>query len=182
MKRYLRRALDLAAVLVGWLQVEVVRRWTSAGDTVVVLDIDNTLAHAWPSFLEPFDSHRARLAGLPVLPNVKAVLHDEPHAAGTTIVYLSHRNAWEWPVTFRWLREHGFSVAPDRLILVPDAAVKVRHLRRLASGRDVVYWDDLSFGHETGTTSFHDDVIARVRALPLTYHGWDEIEALTGGK
>jgi len=179
-RRVALRAVETASLLLARAQIAGVRATTSTGDRVVVLDIDNTLADAWPSFLRPFDSHRGRLAGLEVLPNIKAVAHDAPLAAGATIVYLSHRNLWEWWVTYRWLRRHGFSVRADRLVLVPSAPAKVPLLRRLAEGRDVTVWDDLSYGHESGEISFYSDVIDLLAGVSLTHRSWADIVATTG--
>lgn len=180
MKARLKRAVELLAGAIAWVQVGWVLRTTQPGDKIVVLDIDNTLADAWPSFLQPHHSQRARLAGLDVLPNVKAVLHDEPRAKGATVVYLSHRNLWEWPVTFKWLRANGFVARPDRVILVPSAAAKVPLLRRIARAREVTVWDDLSHGHETGAIEFYTDVIELLAGVSLTYRGWDDIVTLSG--
>ena len=180
MKARLKRAVELLAGAIAWLQVGWVLRTTQPGDKIVVLDIDNTIADAWPSFLRPFDSQRSRLASLEVLPNVKGVAHDAPVAEGATIIYLSHRNLWEWPVTYRWLRGNGFAVRPDRVLVVPSAAAKVPYLRRLARGRHVTFWDDLSRGHETGEIEFYTDVIDLLAGVSLTYRGWDDIVTLTG--
>lgn len=176
----LKGLVDRVSGLIAWVQVALLLRLTQAGDEIVVLDIDNTLADAWPSFLQPYDSQRARLAGLDVLPNVKAVLHDEPRAKGATVVYLSHRNLWEWPVTYRWLRTNGFVARPDRVILVPSAAAKVPLLRRIARARQVTVWDDLSHGHETGEIEFYAEVIELLAGVSLTYRGWDDIVTLSG--
>ena len=165
---------------IAWAQVSWVATRTPRGEAIVVLDIDNTLADSWPSFLRPYRSHRDRLARLDVLPNVKEVAHDQPLLDGATILYLSHRNLWEWPVTYRWLGGHGFAVRPDRLVLVPDAASKLRHLRRLARHHRVTVWDDLSFGHETGSVTFYTDVIDALAGASLTYRGWDDIVTLSG--
>lgn len=180
MRAVLKRAVDLLAGAIARAQVGWVCRSTRSGDVIVVLDIDNTIADAWPSFLAPFESHRSRLAGLEVLPNVKEVAHDAPLAEGATLVYLSHRNLWEWPVTFRWLRANGFRVRPDRLVLVPSAAAKVPHLRRLARDRVVTVWDDLSYGHETGSVTFYAEVIESLAGVSLTHRGWDDIVTLSG--
>ena len=180
MKALFKRAVELLAEVIAWVQVAWVLRTTDRGDRIVVLDIDNTIADAWPSFLQPYDSQRSRLASLEVLPNVKAVAHDAPRDQGATIVYLSHRNLWEWPVTYRWLGAHGFSVRPGRLLLVPSAAAKVPYLRRLARGRDVTFWDDLSRGHETGEIEFYAEVIELLAGVSLTYRGWDDIVTLSG--
>lgn len=180
MRSLVRRAVEALSLALAVFQITLIRSFTRRGDAVVVLDIDNTLADSWPSFLRPFDNHRARLANLEVLPNIKQAVHDPAVGDGATIVYLSHRNLWEWPVTYRWLRTHGFVVRADRLLLVPSAAAKVPLVRRMAEGRTVTMWDDLSFGHETGEVRFYDDVIESLAGVSLTYRGWADIVGLTG--
>jgi len=175
-----KRAVESIAGVIGWAQISLIRRRTSAGDAIVVLDIDNTIADAWPSFLTPFASHRSRLAGLEMLPNVKEIAHDRARAEGAAVVFLSHRNLWEWDVTYRWLRDHGFAVRADNLVLVPTPAAKLPHLRRLARDRELTVWDDLSRGHETGTVTFYAEVIAALAGVSLTYKGWDDIVTLSG--
>ena len=69
---------------------------------------------------------------------------------------------------------------PDRVLVVPSAAAKVPYLRRLARGRDVTFWDDLSRGHETGEIEFYAEVIESLAGVSLTYRGWDDIVTLTG--
>lgn len=177
-RRALRRAVELASGLVARGQVEVVGRRAGAGP-VVVLDIDNTLADSWPTFLQTHRSQRQRLASIEPLPAIKAVAHDAPLAAGATVCFLSHRNLWEWPVTRRWLRTHGYAARWWNVVLVPSAASKVAHVARLARGHDVTVWDDLSHGHETGEVVFYADVIAQLADLGVDHRGWDEIVALT---
>lgn len=180
MRSLVRRAVEALSLALAVFQITLIRSFTRRGDEVIVLDIDNTLADAWPSFLRPFDSHRARLANLEVLPNIKEAVHDPSVGDGATIVYLSHRNLWEWPVTYQWLRTHGFVVRADRLVLVPSPRAKVPLVRRLAAGRSVTMWDDLSYGHETGEVGFYDDVIESLAGVSLTYRGWADIVGLTG--
>lgn len=151
----------------------------TAGRPLVVLDIDNTLADSWPSFLRSWPGERERLASLTVLPGVKTVAHDEPVEAGAAVAFVSYRNVWDWPVTFAWLRRNGFAVRWWNLILVNSPEEKLRHLRRWVPGRAVTYWDDLSYGHESGEVRFHADVIAEVERLDLRYHGYGDIIALS---
>ena len=179
LKARLRGVVDTGASLVGRLQVQMVCRATGSAP-LVVLDIDNTIADSWPSFLTSWPNQRRRLAGLDVLPNIKAIAHDEAIAAGASVLFLSHRNPWEWPVTYRWLRRHGFAATWRNVVLVGRPQDKVRHLARCARGRTVTVWDDLTFGHETGTVTEYVDVIASVRTLDVAYRGWDDIVAITG--
>lgn len=184
MKRGLLVAVGVLARLVARLQVWAF--WRAAGDRdVVVLDIDNTLADTWPSFLAPYSGHRDRLSRLDPLPHVKPVAHDGPVAAGAAVLFLSHRNLWEWPVTVRWLRRHGYAAGFRNLVLVPDPFDKVAHIGSgvtTPSGRPrrIVVWDDLSGGHELGAFRRYDEVVEALGALGVDHHGWDEIVALTG--
>jgi hypothetical protein len=178
-ERVVRAALDAVGRLVGRAQVALVCR--RAGDgPLVVLDVDNTLADTWPSFLVASTSERARLAAIEALPNIKAVAHDAARDEGAAVLFLSHRNWWHWPVTYRWLRSHGFGVDWRNLVLVAEPADKLAHLARCARGRSVTVWDDLSYGHETGEIGFYSDLIAAVGALGVEHRGWDEIVAVTG--
>jgi len=174
----LRRVIDLQALALGHVLLTVVL-WRSRGRAVTVLDIDNTLADSWPTLTAPVASERERLAGLALLPGMRATAHDPAIATGDVVVYLSHRPLWFAPLTLHWLRSAGYDASPLRVILVPSAAAKIGFLRRLADGsRQVDYWDDLSHGTERGTTELYAEVIDAVRSLPVTYHGLDEIAAV----
>ncbi|MFN8051594.1 MAG: hypothetical protein U0Q22_09175 [Acidimicrobiales bacterium] len=178
-KAVARRSVESAARLIARAQVAALAR--SLGSTPrVVLDIDNTLADTWPSFLVPHASHRERLAGLAPLPNIKAVAHDTAVADGSAVIFLSHRNLWDRPVTLRWLRTHGFAATRGNVVLVPSPADKVALVSALARGGSVTVWDDLTHGHETGTVGYYDDVIEAVTRASATYHGWADIVAVTG--
>lgn len=183
-KRVVLGAVGFAWSVSTRAQAALVGRRAGAGP-IVVLDIDNTIADSWPSFAGRYPSERARLASLPPLPNIKAVAHDQPLAAGATVVFLSHRHPWEWSVTYRWLRRHGFDAHWWNVLLVPSAMAKVPYLRRFASGggargRAVTVWDDLSRAHETGAIVFYDEVLELVRGISLTSYGWADIVAVTG--
>ena len=129
-----RSVLDAMGAAASSLQVTVlVRRAPQRG--VTVLDIDNTLADTWPSFSRSWPSRAARLSSLPVLPGVKSEIHDAGLRRDDLIVFLSHRSWWHWRVTRRWLRRHGFSVGVANLVLVAQAADKVKHLKRLTANR-----------------------------------------------
>ena len=147
---------------------------------LTVLDIDNTLADTWPTLTRSWPSERARLRSIEPLAGMKAVAYDTAVARGDLVVFLSHRNWWEWPITLLWLRGAGYRVGPTSLVLVADAADKLAHLRQCvaAATGDVTYWDDLSHSHEHGDAVFYDDVISEVRSMGLTYHGFDEIVAV----
>ena len=103
--------------------------------------------------------------------------HDGAIRSGRRVVFVSHRNLWHWPVTYSWLRRHGFAATWSNVVLVPTPEDKVDHLRRCCVGRSVTYWDDLSHHHETGTVEYYDEVIAAVGELDLEYHGYDDIVA-----
>jgi hypothetical protein len=176
-KRALRGALDRAGRAVSSVQVRWCR-WRSGDRRVTVIDIDNTLADAWPSYLVEWSSHRDRLRSLTVLPGMRVAAHDAALARGDLVVFLSHRNWWEWGLTRRWLLENGFAVGVANLVLVASPADKIDHLRTMVSGGPVLLWDDLTHAQESGEPQHYVEVVDEVRALGLEYHGYDEIEAI----
>ena len=144
-----------------------------------MLDIDNTLADTWPSYHRRWTSENDRLSSLPALPGMKGAAYDAAVRRGDVVVFLSRRNWWHWPLTRRWLRRNGFSATVANLVLVTQAADKVNHLRRLTESADtVVYWDDLSHGHEDGRARRYEAVIRQVLTLDLDYRDAEEIEAI----
>ena len=148
---------------------------------IVVLDIDNTLADAWPTFLVPHASERKRLASISPLPGMKRATHDRAVNDGSLVAYVSHRNLWHYPVTYRWLRDQGYTVSVMNLMLVSSPALKPAILRILAAGRELTVWDDLSAGHETGTVRHYDDVRAEVETIATEYFGLDSIHEVVSG-
>jgi hypothetical protein len=170
-KRQLRRLLDATGGRVSGWQVRRFRR-RHAGP-ITVLDIDNTLADAWPTLQRAWPSDRARQRAMELLPGMKAAAYDR---ATGPVLFLSHRNWWDWNLTRRWLAEHGMH---GTLVLVASAQDKIAHLEVLAAGGGpVTYWDDLSHGTEHGETRFYHEVIDAARRLGIDHHGRDEIEAI----
>ncbi len=172
------QAVHALAALVGRLQGELVAR-AHRGRPLWVLDLDNTLADTWPSYLSEHAGERARLAGLAPLAGMVDATHGEAQRKGAGTVVLSHRAVWHWPVTRQWLARHGIRLRWYELVLVADPAHKVAHLRRWCrAGCDLVYWDDLTHGTEHGREQRYEDVVAAVAELPLTHHGAEEIAAI----
>jgi hypothetical protein len=178
-----RRLTDRAGAGIGQVQLWWVGR--AAGRRgVTVLDIDNTLADTWPSYLDDWPDHRSRLRGLVPLPGMRAAAYDTAIARGDVVIFLTHRNWWEWRLTLRWLRDEGYPVSVAHLVLVASPGDKIAHLQRLVgTGSPVTYWDDLSHGQESGRPQRYVEVVAAVESLRLEsgrleYHGVDEIEAI----
>jgi len=174
-----RRGVELAGGALARAQVARFARAT-AGRHTVVLDIDNTLADSWPTFLRSWASEAERLAAIEPLPHIKAVAHDGPVDAGAAVLFLSHRDLRRRGTTIAWLQRHGFAAGTDNVVLVARPDDKLAHLRRLADGRRLEVWDDLTARHETGQMVRYDQLTARIGALALTHHGWDDIVAITG--
>lgn len=171
MKRQLRGLLDAAGGQVARWQVRRFRRRHPG--PITVLDIDNTLADAWPTLQRDWPSDRARQRAMQPLPGMKPAAYD---TAIGPVLFLSHRNWWDWGLTRRWLAAHGMR---GTLVLVASARDKIAHLEVLVgTGGPVTYWDDLSHGTEHGSTQLYDEVIDAVRRLGVEHHGRDEIEAI----
>lgn len=176
LKRWAMRVLAQLEVVIAGL---LARRISGGSGGLTVLDIDNTLSDAWPTWMAEWPSHAERLASMRVLPGMKAAAYDTAVERGDEIVFLSHRMLWEWRSTQRWLVANGFAATPGNVVLVPSAADKLAVLGRLATGgRTITYWDDLSHGTERGRTEMYDRIIAEVRTLAVEYHGLEVIEAV----
>lgn len=177
LKALVVRGLGAVALLVDHAALSwTLRRRPSQ---VTVLDIDNTLADAWPTLLQRHRSERQRNRSMRPLPGMRAAAHDPAVARGEVVLYVSHRPLWLWPTTVAWLRANGFTASAATVLLVPSAASKVGLLARLADGRrHVTYWDDLSHSTELGRTGRYEQVIAEIASLPLTYHGLEDIAAV----
>jgi len=154
------------------------RRQSLPDDALVVFDLDNTLAHTWPSFQQAHPHIWARLAGLPPKPAMielfKRVRRRRPWLVMTAREYRT------WPTTLRWLREHAGVDEAGRVLMVRSAADKLPLLNalRMAYGQ-VVLIDDMSRNHEHGEMLLYENVINRLARIGITHLGVDFIEGVS---
>ncbi len=146
-----------------------------------IVDIDNTLAHTWPSLNEKHGSEKERMLSLPPLNGMcEKVRAASP--ASAEVLFVSVRPYGMYFVTRKWLRAQRLPVNFSNLVLVQDPSDKLELIRLALSGsrRTVEYYDDLSYHHETGRTEFYENIINAVKALPLKYVGYAELSSING--
>lgn len=149
-----------------------------AGDQVVFIDIDNTLADSWPTLTpgRSFESEGARLKSLRPLSGTIRFLTRE-FGAARLWVFLSHRPLRHSRVTRLWLKAAGIWRTGSVLCLVEGVHEKLAYLEfGVRRTKNVSFIDDLSYGHEHGKVRFYDDVIRQAIALGVDYHGRATIE------
>ncbi|PST83252.1 hypothetical protein C7T94_11715 [Pedobacter yulinensis] len=159
------------------LRLGVLARSRPGSRTVYVVDIDNTLAHTWPSLCDGYiRTEASRYETLSIFRGMRQLVVEQA-AAGHLVVFVSARSYHCYFSTMRWLRACG--VPFDQLILVYRVSEKIGFIDLLiAKGLNVVYIDDLSYNHEAGEVRFYEETIRRVRNMPIRYFGLAEIEAI----
>jgi len=146
------------------------------GGDIFIVDIDNTVANTFPLLLQ--DSclklvyQRANCFS-----NVVDFINEQRHA-GKAVFFLSARDSQYYKVTEDWLNRNVFG-GFNELLLVSSANEKLIYLKLLVfCKKKVFYIDDLSYGHETGTVRYFDNLIRRVSELPIVYIGYPELRRL----
>ena len=106
------------------------RRWyrqfnkafTDDYDTYWVVDIDNTIADTWkkmtPQSIEQFPSVSERMLSFEPFPTMQQLFKAVPPR--TRVVFLSARQYIRYPITKRWLQEHGFWQKDSVVVLVEN--------------------------------------------------------------
>ena len=140
---------------------------------IFVFDLDNTLVNTWagfnhnngsPSFLSYFLIFKKAK----VFPQMSKLLHSID-TNNNKIIFLSARDSVFYFTTKNWL-SNNLSIGNYSLILVNGADRKLNILSNLSQIGNVFYFDDLSYGHETGTIYFYNNLIGQVRELPIKYY------------
>lgn len=166
-------------VLDAWFRYRFRRMVRSADDLtkVYLVDIDNTLAHTWPSLQHyVYRNEQQRYASLPIFIGMRNFILDKIRHRHR-VVFISARSYLSYFTTCKWLISCGISA--NEVILVPGANLKLFYIRYLISrGISVVYIDDLSYNHEHGEMKLYDDLIMEVSGLSIDYFGIREIDLI----
>ena len=145
---------------------------------VLILDIDNTLAHTWESISDAKDlSTRERLKSLKVKKRIlKYVRTKYPRH---NILYLTARSYRYYFLTKHWLRDVGMNVKYTNLILVKNANKKLWYIETLNKYSSVVFMDDLSYNHEHGEVLYYDNVKEAVKNMDIIYYDFQKITKIS---
>ena len=98
------------------------KAFTDDYDTYWVVDIDNTIADTWkkmtPQSIEQFPSVSERMMSFEPFPTMQQLFKAVPPR--TRVVFLSARQYIRYPITKRWLQEHGFWQKDSVVVLVEN--------------------------------------------------------------
>jgi len=177
-KALIYRILFFLSGMKDRFMIRIFLRTNSKAQHVFFVDIDNTIADTWPSFLQKWPSEANRLASIPAFEGMKNYLRQIETEKGNLIIYLTARNIRYKGLTQQWLQSRGFPVHNTRLVLVATPGEKLPYIKMPGKGFTVTYIDDLAFGHETGQVKKYETVINAVKKLPLTYVGSEEINII----
>ncbi len=145
---------------------------------IYIFDIDNTIAHTWPSLLVKYGSERERLLSLSVFVNMRKFIIDLKKKNYITL-FMSHRSYLSYGSTKTWLNEIGLSTKWNELILVDSVNKKVNLIENASNrGIEITFIDDLSHGHEFGKVIFYEKEIKTLKKLPIKYFGADFINEI----
>tara|TARA_X000000950_G_scaffold33047_1_gene35506 strand:+ start:254 stop:601 length:348 start_codon:yes stop_codon:yes gene_type:complete len=98
------------------------------------------------------------------------------------VFFLSARHRSLWIFTYFYLIRHVGFFSPHRLILVPEAASKIKIFDKFLNNVEglIIVVDDLSFNTENGETLFYSEVInyLKSKAGRIRYIGKNKIDLL----
>lgn len=146
------------------------------GQELWIVDIDNTIADSAPGFRQQWASTAERLAQIPVLEGMRRRLQEA--GKEKKIIFLTARNYKYAGITRQWLEKNGFPVTPHNLVIVPEAADKLPYFREAAQCTRLTVYDDMTFNHEGDSIRLYDTIISRLKAMPLTYIGYEELREI----
>lgn len=139
---------------------------------ICIVDIDNTIANTWPSYLKYWDSEFERLINLKYFPDVISLIVDYKKQ-GYKIIFLSARHPITLLVTYRWLNKVIFKTNILKVILVTDPFKKIKFIKSINKTKTIIYIDDLSYNTENGLTLFYDKIIKEVSLLNIKYYDFE---------
>lgn len=146
------------------------------GQELWIVDIDNTIADSAPGFRQQWASTAERLEQIPVLEGMrKRVLEAGKEKK---IIFLTARNYKYAAITRQWLEKNGFPVSAENLVIVPEAADKLPYFREAAQSARLTVFDDMTYNHEGESIKSYDKIIGQLKAMPLTYIGYEELREI----
>jgi hypothetical protein len=179
MKQFIKRIVFNACNFYFGLRFKRFLRTVDSKSNVYIIDIDNTLAHTWPSLQhKAYQSENKRYRSLAIFIGMRNFILNKIKKH-QKVVFITARSFFCYPATKNWLFETGLSGPGIELVLVARPNDKLKYINTvLNSGHGVIYIDDLSYNHENGEMKLYSDLIRQVRELPIQYYGIDEIELI----
>jgi hypothetical protein len=147
-------------------------------DSIVFIDIDNTIADTWPTLVNNSRKDELkRILKIPVLKGMQSFISKNYlNIPKTNIVYLTARHFSQIGVTNKWLLSNNFLDLNTDIIVVFHPSVKLHFIKKAVHKKlNVTYIDDLSYNHENNEIRFYDDIINEVSQLPINYINYSKI-------
>ncbi len=143
--------------------------------SIYIFDLDNTLAHTYPSLNNP--DKKKMYKDLPTHVNMLALANTEIKKQQLCIILTARDYKYKAPTNY-WLDNNLFS-RNIPLFMVPKAKDKLPYLEKAAViFNEVFYYDDLSYNHENGKVKLYDSVIEKVKKMSIKYFGYEEINQI----
>ena len=139
----------------------------------LVLDIDNTIADTWTN-LKEFKKNRKSYF-LSLRPLEGTINYVNSKFSQLPIIFISNRNIIDYKVTKEWLKNNGFNMNENLLIVTNNPIDKVQYLKYLSKNFKIHYFDDLSYNHENGKVLFFEEVLDEVKKMNLNYYDYQFI-------
>jgi len=144
--------------------------------SIFIFDIDNTIAHTYPSLSLSFPSEKHRHLSLEAFPNMQHLTRAIANSPTRALVFLTARSYKMYKPTLEWLGLNQFPASTSNVIIVPSAADKIKYVEMAVSkGRKVWMVDDMTFNHENGAVKFYENEIELLLKMPLKYIGYKTI-------
>lgn len=144
--------------------------------SVFIFDIDNTIAHTYPSLRQTFTSEKQRHLTLEAFPKMQQLTRAIADSPSRTLIFLTARSYKMCGSTLEWLRQNQFPADASNVIIVPSAADKIKYAEMAVSEVSRVWLvDDMSYNHENGAVKFYEKEIELLLKMPLKYIGYQTI-------
>ena len=138
------------------------------------IDIDNTLAHTYPSLLKQHPSERERLLNLPPHSNMIRLLKTSFNAK-RKYVFISARSYKQYFTTVEWLKKQGLRADLLNTIIVKTPQLKISLIQKYYVKGKTIVIDDLTYNHEHGIVKYYQQEIDQLQKLKIKHIGYSAI-------
>ena len=146
-------------------------------NSIYFIDIDNTLADTWRSFLYYPSNSKERIKTLSIF--VGMLNYVRKIMRSNRVVFLTSRGSRYYCITYNWLKNSGLPINILNVILVDSPHAKLKYLTDTVNKVDrIVLIDDMSYNQENCQIKFHNELVKKILSLPIEYIGYDDIQEI----
>lgn len=181
-KRFLRKVIRKLEYVVVYVVTEFFSlifsyKINQSSKNIVIFDVDNTIANTWEEILK-------RSSYLDAWKNTRFFDNFNPFFKyyednDFDIFYLTARPLKTHFLTKKWLKEN--KLPNINIFTTVYAHRKLSYLRKLK--KEVIYYDDLSYGTEYGKTKYYIELIQNISKLKyIKYINYETIKSIQCGE